>query len=682
MNNQEFIAKAIRIHRKKYDYSQSEFNNISTKVKIVCPIHGLFYQTPSNHLMGKGCAKCGFISSANSSRKTQDEFIRQASLKHNNFYDYSRVKYINNGTKVEIICPVHGVFKQTPSSHIAGRGCRDCGYENLSKVNRTPFSTFIAKAKKIHNDKYSYKQAENEWVDLKHKVTINCPTHENFKQLSVVHLNGSGCPRCSKVARITRELFIKRAKYIHGDSYDYSLVPIINSHQKVKIICKKHGVFIKDTIKHLRQIAGCPKCKRSKGEVLISKFLDDSKIKYEEQKVFASCRDKKELPFDFYLPDYQILIEFQGQQHFAPYDRFGGLKAFNALKERDSIKKIWAKNTGVKLITISDRKEINSIIINAISKTNKNDANLISNRINKLESQKIKELTGVFIKKATKTHNNKYDYSKSVWIVGSPDIIITCPIHGDLKINRSNHHKGSGCIYCAGMIIDTKDFIKRSKNKFGKKFDYSQTQYINSKEKLTITCPIHGDFHQTPDSHYKSFYGCPKCAPNSEVTTQEFVNRAISKHGDLFQYSKTEYKGAEEKLTITCKNHGDFQTRPNDHLATPTGGCSKCANKSREKGNEIEIQGKIFKSLTAITKYYNIPKSTLTARLSKGWSLEKSLKTKKYETRSKPTIVQGKKYGSLGEAADTYGLSAETVKARINRGWSIDKAYTTPVDNK
>ena len=130
---EEFIEKAKKIHGNKYDYSKVEYVNNRTKVCIICPIHGGFWQIPDSHLSGKECKLCGTHVAKMKNRMKQHEFIEKATIAHNGKYDYSEVKYENTDTKVKIICPEHGEFWQTPHHHLNGIGCPKCGANNISE---------------------------------------------------------------------------------------------------------------------------------------------------------------------------------------------------------------------------------------------------------------------------------------------------------------------------------------------------------------------------------------------------------------------------------------------------------------------------------------------------------------------------------------------------------------------
>jgi hypothetical protein len=126
LTTERFIEKAKEVHGNKYNYSKVEYIFSQKKVTIICSIHGEFEQRPNDHLMGKGCYLCGKISSSNKNSSTLEEFISKAKEIHISKYDYSLVKYINTQTKVKIICPVHGIFHQTPHKHLSGNGCPKC----------------------------------------------------------------------------------------------------------------------------------------------------------------------------------------------------------------------------------------------------------------------------------------------------------------------------------------------------------------------------------------------------------------------------------------------------------------------------------------------------------------------------------------------------------------------------
>ena len=235
MTTEEFIQKAQRVHGNKYDYSKVEYVASKTKVCIICPKHGEFWQIPNSHLRGIGCSKCGKESAAKLQTATKDSFIERAKQMHGSQYDYSKVQYINSATKVCIICKQHGEFWQRPYAHTQGAGCPLCGKIKIRKKRAYSFEDFLLLAKKEHNDKYIYSKAK--YHDYKTKICIVCREHGEFWQKPTDHIQGNGCPKCSHNLKLTTEDFIKKAKQIHKDKYDYSKVEYKNNREKVCIIC-------------------------------------------------------------------------------------------------------------------------------------------------------------------------------------------------------------------------------------------------------------------------------------------------------------------------------------------------------------------------------------------------------------------------------------------------------------
>ena len=188
-------------------------------------------------------------------RKTTEQFIAEAKAVHGSKYDYSKVEYKNNKTKVCIICPIHGGFLQVPKDHLDGIGCKKCGVERRAKARRLNTDIFIHKAKKVHGEEYDYSKVE--YIGTDDEVCIiDKKYNKEFWQTPRMHLKGNGSP-FRRVLNL--EEFIKRAKEIHGNKYDYSKVEYVNTETKVCIICPIHGEFWQKPNNHLRG-EGCPKC--------------------------------------------------------------------------------------------------------------------------------------------------------------------------------------------------------------------------------------------------------------------------------------------------------------------------------------------------------------------------------------------------------------------------------------
>jgi hypothetical protein len=278
------------------------------------------------------------------------KFIEKAKIKHSNKYDYSKVNYINSRTKIKIVCPIHGEFEQILNNHLTGSGCNECNNNNKkAKIS------FIEKAKIKHSNKYDYSLVN--YANNKTKIKIVCPIHGEFNQIPNDHLTGNGCSLCGN-KNLNKELFIEKARLIHGDKYDYSKIYYLNNKIKIKIVCPIHGEFEQRADHHLQGVS-CPICKESKGEREITLYLTENNINFIRQRRFTDCRDKKPLPFDFFIEKYNTCIEFNGKQHYISVPYWGGDENFKKQQKRDKIKLEYCMKNNIHLIIINDVKEIN-----------------------------------------------------------------------------------------------------------------------------------------------------------------------------------------------------------------------------------------------------------------------------------------------------------------------------------
>lgn len=210
LTQDEFIRRAKIVHGDKYDYSKVNYMGAETKVCIICPKHGEFWQTPHRHLMGDKCPKCSSRAQLNN-----DEFIRRAKTVHGDKYDYSKVQYTTNGGKVCIICPEHGEFWQRASAHLLGQGCPKCSATGGGLKNRLGQDNFIKRANEIHRGKYDY--SKTQYVTITTPVIITCPLHGDFQQTPNKHLQGHGCPICGDKNNLTEIRFFEDLKSVFGN---------------------------------------------------------------------------------------------------------------------------------------------------------------------------------------------------------------------------------------------------------------------------------------------------------------------------------------------------------------------------------------------------------------------------------------------------------------------------------
>lgn len=277
-------------------------------------------------------------------RKNTEIFINECMEIRGNKYDYSLVSYKNNKEKVKIICKDHGIFEQTPNNHLNKlQDCPKCSTNYFEIKNTTEvINNFINK----HGNKYDYSKVE--YNGNKIKVEIICKKHGSFYQTPNNHLKGQDCPICKKIDINT---FIQRANIKHNNKYDYSLSEYENMNSKVKIICQDHGVFKQIAHSHIYG-SGCPTCKDSKGEREIKILLDEYKINYIKEYSFIDCKLINKLRFDFYLPEKNTCIEFDGEHHFRPIEYYGGEVEFKKIIKRDKIKSDFCKKNNINLIRV------------------------------------------------------------------------------------------------------------------------------------------------------------------------------------------------------------------------------------------------------------------------------------------------------------------------------------------
>lgn len=202
-NTEEFKEKGNYVHKGKYIYLLSEYVDSKTKLLIICPKHGKFWQKPNDHLNGKGCKVCYNERRGETQRSNKSDFIEKANNIHNNKYDYSKVKYINTHTKVCIMCPDHGEFWIEPSSHLAGKRCKECAKLSRTKKKTMTNEEFIHKSKTVHGEEYDY--SFTKYDGIYKTVEIGCPIHGIFKQIASYHLSGNGCPKCKR-SRLEEEI--------------------------------------------------------------------------------------------------------------------------------------------------------------------------------------------------------------------------------------------------------------------------------------------------------------------------------------------------------------------------------------------------------------------------------------------------------------------------------------------
>lgn len=274
------------------------------------------------------------------------------------FYDYTNLPdSFAPRDKINIRCPLHGIFIQAAHNHSSGHGCAEC---KRDKKRRTQ-ADFVKLATLKHNGKYDY--SDSVYLDSRLPIKIRCPIHGVFELIAQTHLNGLECQECRpKRGKLTNKVFIESSRLVHGNRYDYSKVDYSHSQTKVEIICRKHGSFFQRPNDHLKGF-GCKICKESSGEREIREYLISQDIAFIQEYSFYGSKYR----YDFYLYEHNVLIEFHGMQHFKPIEHFGGRKGLKNTKKRDKEKVLLARKRRIPLIELTYREQKNGSLLTTLA---------------------------------------------------------------------------------------------------------------------------------------------------------------------------------------------------------------------------------------------------------------------------------------------------------------------------
>lgn len=411
---EDFVERANIVHKNKFTYPGEYINSI-TKIEICCPVHGIFTQVPASHLLGIGCPAC-----SGNKRHTTEELIKDAKEVYGDLYILDKIKYTNSMMPFEVICRKHGSFFKTRAEFIGNKsGCNKCSRQTLDT------DLFKELAYEKHGEKYNYDKTI--YVKSNQKVIMTCPEHGDFTMRPNNHLTGQGCPSCGGKDEISLDdlqkrnyhkygdrfkilttdyinsdnkltfycnkhkttfessiynhlkhygckqcfkehidnntaenvhSFIARAKEVHYNKYDYSMVNYKGNKIPVNIICPKHGNFYQRPDMHLHNTTGCPVCNSSKGELKIYHFLKNKKIKFIKEYKLKNYAYR----YDFYLPDYNLFIEYHGEQHYKVVTAWGGEEGLKKRMKHDKIKRNLVKKVLQKEILEIPYTKFNKII--------------------------------------------------------------------------------------------------------------------------------------------------------------------------------------------------------------------------------------------------------------------------------------------------------------------------------
>lgn len=292
-----------------------------------------------------------------------------------------------------------------------------------------------------------------------------CPSHGQFQISANALMNRIGCPECalkerSSKRRMSASEFVEKAKIVHGDTYDYTNVIYTSAHAKVSIICRAHGTFEQGANSHLTG-RGCPKCGNARAGQ--SCRLDGSEYLARAVAVHGTSYDLSRISFDGMSKKIEVICRSHGS-FFPTASNFVSLGSGCPVCAR--------ANTGMK--------------------TRKHEAR--------------------YITEAVKVHGGQYTYGKVIYKNNAAYLTVFCKDHGKFSQLAQDHLGGSGCEKCARPTFDQASFTANATARHGGIYDYSDSSYTGTVNKVRILCPVHGEFLQTPNMHVNEGQGCPSCA--------------------------------------------------------------------------------------------------------------------------------------------------------------------------
>lgn len=367
----EILRRARAMHGERYEYLEVRCASLVDPLRIRCSEHGEFSQRAGDHIRGKGCPVCGRRKADANRTLSNDTFLARALKVHGDRYDYSDTVYRGAHQYVTIRCREHGPFRQKANNHWHGNGCPACRDTASRERHAWGPSEFLERARVAHGTRYDLSRARyvNAWT----KILASCGEHGDFEQYPAHLVRGVGCPGCANdrrgdAFRMPTEQFLARARTTHGDRYDYPGVTFANLREHIDIICRRHGAFRQTAWAHIAG-AGCPQCVSSRGERAVAAWLEQRGIAFIHQWMDHDCVvNTGRARFDFYLPDRRAIIEYDGEQHFAPVTFGADMSEADALEQLelrqivDFLKDDWAAGQGLRMIRVRYDEEVADVL--------------------------------------------------------------------------------------------------------------------------------------------------------------------------------------------------------------------------------------------------------------------------------------------------------------------------------
>lgn len=307
----------------------------------------------------------------------RESILATANAVHGGVYDYSGAFFSRCTDYIVISCERHGEFTQQVSEHLRGRGCPRCGCPRCGK-NRSigairrvlTIESIRARFVAAHGATYDYSLVPCDGVlKMQDVVSIICNKHGVFNTTVACHAGGCLCPSCSIDKRTyDTNTFIEKSRQVHGDRYSYERTIYHRAASKLIVTCKIHGDFMLTANNHLKG-NGCPRCRTSKGEQAVAKWLEENSIRFIAQYKFPDFSNR--MAYDFFLPDLPLVIEYDGEQHFAPVCRNGDVddatRMYESQKITDAKKTAYLSRIGMPLLRIGYMDDVPRILSRRIN---------------------------------------------------------------------------------------------------------------------------------------------------------------------------------------------------------------------------------------------------------------------------------------------------------------------------
>ena len=335
-----------------------KYIDANTPIYHKCIIHDTIWKmSPSNALKGQGCQLCRVERIKNKTRKTHDDYVVEVAIKNPDVEVLGQ--YVNSTTKILHKCKLCGrEWLVVPYDILSGKGCRDCGIKRTSNANRKTHEQYMQDLYVINKNIVVVENYINTDTPILHRCKI-CGYEWSIKPNHT--LSGHGCPICAS----KRNADLKRKSHEEYVQELFSINPniepletYISNPTAIMHRCKTCGYEWKIDPNHTLRGQGCPECNESHGEKEIAQWLQSNNILYIPQYKFNNCRNKHPLPFDFYLPQHNMCIEYDGKQHFEPIEWFGGVENFRNQQQIDEIKNDYCKNNHIDLLRITYKNNV------------------------------------------------------------------------------------------------------------------------------------------------------------------------------------------------------------------------------------------------------------------------------------------------------------------------------------